>query len=123
MHPGLLRRSTRAQLTTILVVVLLLRSLIPPGFMPGSGGGLILCPDGLPVLSVHAEHHHHGGGGSPTHIEHCPFGGLACGPTAHSCPAVAMAAPESRPVFHYASSLWGAQRIPLPPARAPPSFA
>jgi len=112
----------RTQLITVLVVTLLLRSLIPSGFMPGKGG-LILCPDGLPVLSVHTEHHHHGGGGSPTQFEHCPFGGLASGPVAQSCPLVSVAPLQSRPVFHYAASPRVAQRVLLPQARAPPAIA
>ena len=58
----------------LLVAALLLRAVIPAGYMPASAGSGLwfeLCPDGLPagfaeLLSGDTEHHHHGKADSET---------------------------------------------------------
>jgi hypothetical protein len=91
MHPAFGSQGHRKIVAGILLVTLLMRALMPPGFMPAPGHGIALqiCPDGFPshLLSSaldrdHAAHHsggpdrhHHGSPGS----EHCVFAALAAG--------------------------------------------
>jgi hypothetical protein len=79
-------RSIRAKrrLLGLILPLLLLRLLIPAGFMPmpGVGGlGIALCPDQAPLppalMAAHAGHHmdhgaHPGGAGSPAAEHHAP---------------------------------------------------
>jgi hypothetical protein len=76
-------------LPSLLVVALVLRALIPVGFMPGGNGQLALqiCPEGFPAALLHAsDHHHHDSQGSTGHDHkswmqgHCPFGAAAGAP-------------------------------------------
>jgi hypothetical protein len=131
MCQGLSNRRTHKWLATVLIVAVLLRSLIPPGYMPGGSHWLMFCPDGLPeqMLAHHAAHSHHHNQdshhGSRTQVEHCPFAGLAGGPAATCLPMVMvfMAAPEAQLSFQYVRSAYRTQRVRLPPARGPPHLA
>jgi hypothetical protein len=127
MCQGLSNRRTHQWLSTVLIVAVLVRSLIPPGFMPGRSDWLMLCPEGLPeqLLAHHAAHSHHQDPhhGSRTHVEHCPFAGLAGGPVATCLPLVVMDAPESQLSIQYVRLAYRTQRVRLPPARGPPHLA
>ncbi len=66
----------------LLVAALLLRAVVPAGYMPAAGSGLWfeLCPEGLPaefaaLLTGETGHHHHG------HAD-----GENTGDDAHQCP-------------------------------------
>ncbi len=92
-------QSRRLMLHSILMLALLARSAVVPGYMPGSGGGpLALCPEGLPERvavrlfepTSHA-HHNHGTPGEPEPTPHsggspaeCALGAgwIALGPPA-----------------------------------------
>jgi len=74
--------------TALAVAALLLRVVIPVGFMPsGIAGGwyLELCPDGLPrqvvvaLFGEHYAHHGHHGVGGGVSVYHCDYGGGAAG--------------------------------------------
>ena len=85
-----LRARSRPLLAAILPA-LLLRSLIPFGFMPvaGSGGpAMQLCPGGAAV----GAHHDHGGGAAPDGTAHA-----VCVFAASAAPAVAPIAPPMPP--------------------------
>lgn len=74
----------RRALAILVIPLLLLRSMVPQGFMPvAAADGLIgLCPDAGPLpaglLSVHL-HHHHGGqpGNTRHHFTTCVFAASA----------------------------------------------
>jgi len=81
---GLAYLRTRRRLTLLVLPVLLLRALIPLGFMPvAAGGGLAIgfCPGEGPMLSGLAGHAHHAGGGAggrdATHHAPCLFASSA----------------------------------------------
>jgi hypothetical protein len=104
------RHEYRRMIAGILLASLILRALVPAGFMPAPGHGIgwfQICPDGFPsqLLSVpdpgHAAHHaglgqqhHHGS----VRSEHCVFAALAsAGPTSLAIlPSFAL---ESSPVL------------------------
>ena len=74
--------------------MLLVGSLAPPGYMPGSlssGWVVVLCPEGLPpgFLQGHAHHHHHdsdASGGSTDAHNYCPLGSAIDKPAAIGAP-------------------------------------
>jgi len=72
-----------AALRRCLVGLLLLRAIVPAGYMPGSlerGTWFELCPEGLPVAVIAAfagDHHHHATGDGPSSaVGDCSFGDL-----------------------------------------------
>jgi hypothetical protein len=72
---------SRLRLTLLALAALLLRALIPAGFMPAHDAPLALeiCPEGFPAgLLLRAAHHHDHGAGSGAHGDHCLFGS-SCG--------------------------------------------
>jgi hypothetical protein len=79
--------------------VLILRALIPAGFMPAVGAGslaLVFCEPGVLAAGAHAAHQHHGQDG-PGHAGHlaagdCPFAQSAA-PALPALAAVAVAHP------------------------------
>lgn len=130
---------TKRRLLALVLPLLLLRLLVPAGFMPmaGAGGlGIVLCPQearlppGLAMAHAgHAMHHagHHGGG-APASAEHhapCLFAASAAPPVpaslllAAAAPASATAAPLPRQAR--ASALPVILRAQS--ARAPPQAA
>ena len=129
-------RSRRHQLTWLVLPALLLRALIPAGFMPlaGAGGAYLgLCPGADPAASSalvgHAHHHtHHDGSapGIPSGGHHHPACIFSLGATTAAAPTsllVSALPPLLAPAEH-ADSL-----VCLPPilraqsSRAPPSAA
>lgn len=137
-------RTRRLQTVALLFALagVLLRSFIPPGFMPGGAGSagqpaswLMICPGGeLAALQpdIHAHmHHHHGGapGQSDEHGAHilseahlsCPFAAAAAMalPTALAAfdPLIAAVEFISDPLPRRIHSV---SALRLPPARAPP---
>ena len=118
----------------------LLRGLIPVGFMPGWAGStmggepswLIVCPAGeLQVLLPQTHHHHHDNGG-PDHSGHrigeahlgCPFAAAATPalPLALTALTIDAGVPAAVAQTRVSLLVSVAQRR-LPPARAPPSFS
>ena len=73
-------RARRRRWALLALPALLLRALIPVGFMPvatAAGVGLELCPDAGPLPAgasaaahIHAHHHHHPGGPPPSSAAH-----------------------------------------------------
>ena len=66
-------------MTSILLVALALRALIPVGFMPASGEGfsLTICRADFPAPSASQDPGRHPG--NAPHIEHCAFGNAPAG--------------------------------------------
>ncbi len=124
---GTLRRRPRALLAAVLPA-LLLRALIPFGFMPVGGQGgpsLELCP-GVAAMAGGGHGHHHHPGGDPSGASHalCVFAASAApalAPAPAAAPmaaAVAASAVQSDPVSLRLPSILRALA-----ARAPPPLA
>ncbi len=120
-------RSLRHQLTICLILAaVLLRGLIPAGFMPASGEAarhgalLMLCFHGQLAAQPHGGGKH--ADGAP--LEQCPFGAAAApslpgsAVAFHLPPALAYA----RPAFVLAAVRGDSPRL-QPPARAPPPLS
>ncbi len=136
-----LHANDRRWLIGVLLVTLLVRALIPAGFMPATDRPLSfqICPDGFPAALLgsaqdpHAHHHlHHNGGeagGAPHNhgsasAEHCVFaaaaaaGAVAFAPT-FSAPAVNLGAPQSP----YVSPTIESRRYRVQQPRGPPALS
>jgi hypothetical protein len=124
-----LLRRRRRRLTAVLLPALLLRSLIPFGFMPiASHGGLSigLCPGegAMPAAgaAAHSQHAHHHSG---THPPQCLFAAStapAFAPAVLAPPApLADAAPRTAPDDACTVNLPSIRRAQSP--RAPPQFS
>jgi hypothetical protein len=122
-----MRARSRPLLAAILPV-LLLRALIPFGFMPVAGTGgpaMELCPGAVAMTGAPFGHHHHQGAGSPDGAAHalCVFAASAAPAVAPVAPAAPLAATN----VSYPGQT-GADCIRLPSilraqsARAPPSL-
>jgi hypothetical protein len=104
--------SSRRLIVGIALLAVLLRASIPTGFMPGAGGQLMLCHDGMHMPN--APH---------SHYEHCPFGG---GPAPGLAPSVAVCV--STEILEQLRSVDLEPRIAsiklvyLPQSRGPPTF-
>jgi hypothetical protein len=112
MHAAFRRQGHRKIVAGILLVALVMRALMPPGFMPAQGHGIALqiCPDGFPsqLLSSALGHdradHHFGGGPHHHHdsarSEHCVYAALAgSGPTDFAVmPRVPLESPRILPL-------------------------
>src|SRR5579863_2464159 len=113
MHAAFGRQTHRKIVAGILLVTLMMRALMPPGFMPAPGHGIALqiCPDGLPshvfLSALDRDHATHHSGGAPHHhhgslgAEHCVFAALAAGagaPNLAVMPQVPLASPRVRPL-------------------------
>jgi len=95
-----LRIDRRAWWVLALLAALLVRALVPAGFMPAVGAGsfaLVFCEPGAMALGPHAHHHHPGpdGTGRGTHSAspECPFAQSAA-PALPTLAAVAIAPPR-----------------------------
>jgi hypothetical protein len=94
MYTRSLNQTQRQWLFSILLLALLVRALVPAGFMPSSEQpfSFQICPDGFPAELLHSadahQHHHHhdaagqtnGDGGPHEHgvrAEHCVFAAAA----------------------------------------------
>src|SRR5579862_5241913 len=123
MRSGLSKRSAHQFVTSVLLVALILRALIPSGFMPGGNGhfGLVICPDGFPAqLLAHHNHHQHPDSGQSAHFEHCPYGGLASAPTPHSTATASIVRIEGDLPLTCESSPVTIRLVYLPQPRGPP---
>jgi hypothetical protein len=115
-----------------LLAALLLRALVPAGFMPAVGSGslaLVFCQPGAPIAAgPHARHHHQGhdgaGQGSHSASSACPFAQSA----APSLPTLA-APPPAHPLVAHVRALRredsGLRSVPLryAAARGPPELS
>jgi hypothetical protein len=112
--------------TSLMLVALVSRALIPPGFMPASGARfpIEICWEDFPAAmlgpggAAHAHHHHPG---SPAHGEHCVFGtACAAGPIPHlPLPSDISPARLLRAV-DFAPAARTVRLVHLPQPRAPP---
>ena len=143
-----LRPHQRLWVISTLLIALLVRALIPAGFMPATDRpfSFQICPDGFPAAllqegaampaSMHEGHHHHHDSGalsqheSPLHNhgvasgEHCVFAAaagvfaLAFAATL-SAPATTIRAPE----VEYLPPSFETLRFRLPQPRGPPALS
>jgi Protein of unknown function (DUF2946) len=126
MGSRLFTRSTRELITSILLVALVFRGLVPAGFMPSSDRpfSIEICHDGFPTQLL--SHHSHDGNrhsGSASHLEHCLFGsGSTAGPAPHVAPVLSVALTCLGSVLTAVVSLVSVRLVHVPQARAPPSF-
>jgi hypothetical protein len=123
MGPRLFTRSTRELITSILLVALVFRGLVPTGFMPASDRpfSVEICGDGFPTHLLSHDGNRHSG--SPSHFEHCLFGsGSTAGPMPHVAPILSVALTRCELVFAVVPSPVGVRLVHVPQARAPPSF-
>jgi hypothetical protein len=67
MRSRFLSRGSHQWLVSILLTALVVRALVPVGFMPSSDRPFTLqiCPDGFPAQLLHGSHHHHGASDVP----------------------------------------------------------
>lgn len=78
-------RRHRLAVALLVIPLLLLRSMVPQGFMPvaAEDGFIGLCPDAAPMplgMAAHLHHHHGGQAGVTTgghHFAPCPFAASA----------------------------------------------
>lgn len=128
-------KAARPLLHSILLLTLLARSAMVPGYMPGSSGGpLALCPEGLPeaaaarLFGPTSHHHqHHGNHDEPEPTRHANAAAAECalgtGWIALGPPSINIAG--SAPAENAPPSARSRGLIPLAPradfrARAPP---
>jgi hypothetical protein len=130
------RRAQRVWLLGLVLPALLLRALIPPGFMPASDRpfSIEICWEGFPAgilahggpsradsmatgSSLQAHHHHPG---IPSHSEHCVFG-TACGagPIPY-LPPPSDISPAQLLAVAFGSIAVAVRLVHLPQPRAPP---
>jgi hypothetical protein len=123
MGPRLFTRSARELITSILLVALVFRGLVPTGFMPASDRpfSIEICHDGFPtqLLSHHGSKHP----GSASHFEHCLFGSAStAGPAPHIAPVLSLALTRLGLVFAVEPSPVSVRLVHVPQPRAPPSL-
>jgi hypothetical protein len=111
--------------TSILLVALVMRALIPVGFMPANGEGfsLTICRADFPAPSAPQDPGRHPGN-SP-HIEHCAFGNApAAGPAMEVARVLPTLVTAAEPILFLFEPLLinvGLVRVQQP--RGPPRFA
>jgi hypothetical protein len=104
---------SRRLIAGIALLAVVLRAFIPVGFMPGAGGQLVLCHDGM-----HMPNTPH------SHYEHCSFGGGPASAPAPSLSATAIVAIlEQTRAVRIESRVASIQLVYLPQSRGPPSLA
>lgn len=122
----------RAWLSVVLALAVMLKLLVPQGWMPSPGGGLMLCPDQVPAAAApmaHRGHHAMPADQQPEHAmpdgERCAFAGLGLA-AAPAAPMPVLALPRplrtalvSRP---YAVAVGRGLAAPPPPATGPPAL-
>jgi hypothetical protein len=109
----------------LLAAALLLRLLVPAGYMVGSAAGapaLVPCPAVVPVPAMAHHGHHHG---PVSHAEApCPFAALAA-PALPPADPLALAPPQADfarlPAWRPVERLAPGAASPPPPARGPPA--
>jgi Protein of unknown function (DUF2946) len=123
MGARLFTRSTRELITSILLVALLFRGLVPTGFMPASDRpfSIEICHDGFPTQLLSHDGSRHPGHSS--HFEHCLFGGgSTAGPTPHVTAVLCVAFTRLGSVSPVVPSPVSVRLVHIPQPRAPPSF-
>lgn len=125
MRSTLFNRRRRELVTSILLVALALRALIPVGFMPANGEGfsLTICRADFQAPSAPQDPGRHPG--NPLHIEHCAFGNApAAGPAIEAARALPTPVTAGGPILLLSEPLLinvGLVRVQQP--RGPPRFA
>lgn len=123
MGPRLFTRSTRELISSILLVALVFRGLVPAGFMPASDRpfSIEICHDGFPTQLLSHDGTRHSGG--PSYFEHCLFGGgLTAAPTPHVAAVLSVALNCFGSISAVVPSLVSVRLLHVPQARAPPPF-
>jgi hypothetical protein len=143
MGNGRIDREPHPWVIGILLMALVVRALIPVGFMPSSERPFTvqICPDGFPPQLLgpeHGSHHHHGAGyehnsrdshggthqHDPSLAEHCAFAMAAgMGPAPHGIAGVPPIEPSMAPLLSLPRPLSEVPRFRIPQPRAPPSLA
>jgi hypothetical protein len=114
------RRLQRRLLTSLLLVAMVFRALIPDGFMPSAQRpfSLEICHAGALTADHSAPPNH-----SP-HFEHCPFGSAPGTGPLSSLPRVALTGLTAPPaISHFATLRLGVRLDRAHAARAPPALA
>ena len=125
MRSTVFNRRRRELVTSILLVALVLRALIPAGFMPASGEGfsLTICRGDLSVPSSPHDTVRHPG--NAPHTEHCAFGNApAPGPAMEVARVLPTPVTSAEPILFLSEPLHlnvGLVRVQQP--RGPPRFA
>lgn len=142
-----MKRLPASLLPILLTVALVMRGLFPAGYMPGAGGAVQLCPQGLPAAAAallaasgdHAHHHHsnHAGHRSGHHapaeagpdaldglnsldFERCSLGEALSLLALFDPPAPQPGFLETEPPSFAVVTLHATPRPMRPPARGPP---
>ena len=139
IRPRILRPGLGRRLISFLLLTLVVRALIPAGYMPAAGGSfpVEICPEGFPSQLLHGVAHKHGtahehsahtGAGATHHhgssvSDHCVFAGLAgAGPApCAASPLLPLTALAAQPC-DLACPAFRAQRVRIPQPRAPPAL-
>jgi len=125
MRSTLFNRRRRELVTSILLVALVLRALIPAGFMPASGEGfsLTICRGDLSVPSSPHDTDRHPG--NPAHIEHCAFGNApAAGPATEVARVLPTPVTAAEPILLLSEPLRiNVALVRVQQPRGPPRFA
>ncbi len=134
----LFSQDQRRWLISALLIALVVRALIPAGFMPATDRpfSFQICPDGYPAHLLkaahdpHAAHQHHDDGAGDTHnhssasFEHCVFAAAAgAGPFAFVPTLSAVAVSVGAPEFFLASASVESQRHRIQQPRGPPALS
>jgi hypothetical protein len=119
------RRKARRKhrLALLALAALLLRALIPTGFMPAHDAPLALeiCPEGFPAaLLLRAAHHHDHGAGTGAHGDHCLFGTCGGGPLLQAPQCFDSFAALQVAMLRAAAAAVPVRLVHLPQARGPP---
>jgi len=124
MRSTLFNRRRRELVTSIVLVALALRALIPVGFMPASGEGfsLTICRADFPAPSAPQDTGRHPG--NPPHIEHCAFGNApAAGPAMEVARVLPTPVTVVEPILLSEPLLINVALVRVQQPRGPPRFA
>jgi hypothetical protein len=149
MRSRFLSRGSHQWVISLLLVALVVRALVPAGFMPSSDRPFTfqICPDGFPAQLLqesqasrggsneHVAHHHHMEGGAEhsghnshdhgsARAEHCVFAAAAgVGPAPDLSPALAHIERQATARSDSVSTLPETQRFRIQQPRAPPALS
>ena len=125
MRSTVFNRRRRELVTSILLVALVLRALIPAGFMPASGEGfsLTICRGDLSVPSSPHDTGRHPG--NAPHTEHCAFGNApAAGPAMEVARILPTPVTSAEPIPFLSEPLHlNVALVRVQQPRGPPRFA
>jgi hypothetical protein len=124
MRSTLFNRRKREHVISILLVTLMLRALIPVGFMPASGEGfsLTICRADFPAPSAPQDTGRHPG--NPLHVEHCAFGNApAAGPAMEVARVLPTAVTAAEPILLSEPLRINVGLVRVQQPRGPPRFA